>query len=287
MDELIADRRFTGQREDGTGLVYMNARYYDPAIGQFISPDTLVPDPGRVFGYNRYMYTYGNPLRYTDPTGHCSDSKQFGVGWAADYSGDNYEDGCDPDWQLYASGKRPPSLGERLAPDVVIIGVEGEVSVIATLNGGRYVMYDYENLRKVTANGFGGGISLPSVSVQRVRGFGYYQSNDPVFEDPDMALSGNANETSVSGGELLTLSATYGSTERYVDDPENALRYFKNGVGLGAGTPVNASWGGSRTWVRDVQEFDTVGEMRVNYVENYGSDSSSFLQRFRQPEDRE
>ena len=72
VDELIADRRFTGQREDGTGLVYMNARYYDPAIGQFISPDTIVPDPGRVFGYNRYMYGYGNPLEYSDPSGHCA-----------------------------------------------------------------------------------------------------------------------------------------------------------------------------------------------------------------------
>ena len=68
---LVTDALFTGQREDDTGLVHMNARYYDPAIGQFISPDTIVPDPGKVFGYNRYMYTYGDPLKYTDPTGHC------------------------------------------------------------------------------------------------------------------------------------------------------------------------------------------------------------------------
>ncbi|MCB0074042.1 MAG: hypothetical protein KDE20_21405, partial [Caldilineaceae bacterium] len=184
-------------------------------------------------------------------------------------------------------GPSGPSLLERLAPDVVIIGVEGEMSAVASLNGGRYVIYDYENLVKATANGFGGGLSGPSVSVQRVRGFGYYQSNDPVFDVPNEALSGNANETSVSGGELLTLSGTYGSTERYVDDPETALRYFKNGVGLGAGLPVNASWGGSETWVRDVQEFRNVDAMRSNYVENYGSDSSSFLQRFRQPESEE
>jgi RHS repeat-associated protein len=37
------DNRFTGQKEDASGLVYMNARYDDPVTGQFVSPDTLAP----------------------------------------------------------------------------------------------------------------------------------------------------------------------------------------------------------------------------------------------------
>ncbi len=41
-----------------------------PALGQFLSPDTLVPDAGLVLDYNRYMYVRGNPLKYTDPSGH-------------------------------------------------------------------------------------------------------------------------------------------------------------------------------------------------------------------------
>jgi hypothetical protein len=45
-------------------------RYYSPDLGQFISPDTLVPDPSNVQAYNRYMYALGNPLRYNDPSGH-------------------------------------------------------------------------------------------------------------------------------------------------------------------------------------------------------------------------
>jgi RHS repeat-associated protein len=36
-------RNYTGQHLDGTGLLYYNARYYDPAIGRFISADTVVP----------------------------------------------------------------------------------------------------------------------------------------------------------------------------------------------------------------------------------------------------
>jgi len=48
----------------------MNARYYDPAIGAFVSPDTLVPDASLVSDYNRYAYSRGNPLGYSDPNGH-------------------------------------------------------------------------------------------------------------------------------------------------------------------------------------------------------------------------
>ena len=76
--ELRTDRRFTGQQSDASGLIYMNARYYDPQLGQFISPDTLVPDATNVFDYNRYMYARGNPMKYNDPTGHCNSSNPVG-----------------------------------------------------------------------------------------------------------------------------------------------------------------------------------------------------------------
>jgi len=67
---LETDKKFTGQRLDDTGLYYYNARYYDPAIGRFISPDTLVPNPANPQAFNRYSYCLNNPLKYTDPSGH-------------------------------------------------------------------------------------------------------------------------------------------------------------------------------------------------------------------------
>ena len=67
----LTDRLFTGQRLDSsTGLYYYNARYYDPHLGRFIQPDTLVPDPLNPQAWNRFSYCYNNPLRYTDPSGH-------------------------------------------------------------------------------------------------------------------------------------------------------------------------------------------------------------------------
>ena len=46
------------------------ARWYDPALGRFIQPDTLVPDPADAKMFDRYAYVNNNPIKYTDPTGH-------------------------------------------------------------------------------------------------------------------------------------------------------------------------------------------------------------------------
>ena len=57
----------------------MNARYYLPEVGRFISADTIVPDSGNPQTYNRYSYTLNSPTNFTDPTGHMHDAgTQFG-----------------------------------------------------------------------------------------------------------------------------------------------------------------------------------------------------------------
>jgi RHS repeat-associated protein len=70
---LDTDIGYTGQRLDTSAdLMYYNARYYDPTIGRFISADTIIPDPGDPQSISRYSYVSNNPVRYSDPTGHCS-----------------------------------------------------------------------------------------------------------------------------------------------------------------------------------------------------------------------
>jgi RHS repeat-associated protein len=71
----ITDRDFTGQKENSyIKLIYYNARWYDSQIGHFVSADTIVPQASNPQSYNRYSYVLGNPIKYTDPTGHfCYD----------------------------------------------------------------------------------------------------------------------------------------------------------------------------------------------------------------------
>jgi hypothetical protein len=40
-------------------------------LGRFVQPDTVVPEPGNPQALNRYTYVNNNPLKYTDPSGHC------------------------------------------------------------------------------------------------------------------------------------------------------------------------------------------------------------------------
>ncbi|WP_421699076.1 RHS repeat-associated core domain-containing protein [Ancylobacter sp.] len=79
-------RGFIGERHDPeTGLLYLHARYYDPVIGRFLSPDTLDPiEPG--VGTNRYAYADNDPINKSDPSGHIIerfwDASNAAYGWA-------------------------------------------------------------------------------------------------------------------------------------------------------------------------------------------------------------
>jgi RHS repeat-associated protein len=65
--------RFTGeQHEPQTGLIYLRARYYDPATGRFITQDTWQGQRGKPITLHKYLYANGNPVVFTDPTGQMS-----------------------------------------------------------------------------------------------------------------------------------------------------------------------------------------------------------------------
>jgi RHS repeat-associated protein len=70
IDAAHGDRGFTGHEMlDELGLVHMNGRLYDPALGRFVSPDPFVQAPALLASYNRYAYVLNRPLAGTDPSG--------------------------------------------------------------------------------------------------------------------------------------------------------------------------------------------------------------------------
>ncbi|MCL6601185.1 MAG: hypothetical protein K6T81_20995, partial [Alicyclobacillus macrosporangiidus] len=52
-----------------TGLYYLNARYYNPKIGRFLSEDPVGPTVGDATTYNIHSYVRNNPQAFSDPSG--------------------------------------------------------------------------------------------------------------------------------------------------------------------------------------------------------------------------
>ena len=56
--------------ENENGLYYLEARYYDPETGRFISQDSIdFLVPNHLTGLNLYAYCNNNPVMYSDPNG--------------------------------------------------------------------------------------------------------------------------------------------------------------------------------------------------------------------------
>ena len=89
-------RGFIGERhDDGTGLIDLNARWYDPVLARFVTPDDWDPidikaaakgAPAGVLaspvGTNRYAYSANDPINKSDPNGHIIETF-WDVGWVA------------------------------------------------------------------------------------------------------------------------------------------------------------------------------------------------------------
>jgi RHS repeat-associated protein len=67
---LFLSRGYTGHEHlTPFGLINMNARLYDAALGRFLSPDPYVQAPDFSQNFNRYSYCVNNPLKFTDRDG--------------------------------------------------------------------------------------------------------------------------------------------------------------------------------------------------------------------------
>jgi RHS repeat-associated protein len=93
------DERFDAE----TGLQYLHARYYDPELGRFLSPDTWDPVmPG--VDINRYAYAGNDPINGMDPTGQWSLTSNANLNDDGGLIGDPAAPGNQPDGPIVAGG---------------------------------------------------------------------------------------------------------------------------------------------------------------------------------------
>lgn len=88
----ITTRGFTGHEQLAeVGLIHMNGRIYDGALGRFVQADPIIQNPLRVQSLNRYSYVWNNPLNATDPSGFVTVSECGAncVSFSADYLGED------------------------------------------------------------------------------------------------------------------------------------------------------------------------------------------------------
>lgn len=65
-----SQKTYIGEYSDSeTNLSYLNARYYDPTIGRFLSQDPWFGDLTNPQSLNKYSYTENNPVKFTDSSG--------------------------------------------------------------------------------------------------------------------------------------------------------------------------------------------------------------------------
>jgi hypothetical protein len=84
-----------------------NSRSY---LTHFTQPDSIIPDPYNSQDWDRYAYALNNPLRYTDPTGHCPVCAGFAIAGAI----------VAAPFVLSAFGLRPDVEGAMIASAVTV-----------------------------------------------------------------------------------------------------------------------------------------------------------------------
>jgi RHS repeat-associated protein len=231
------DHKFTGQRlDDTTGLYYYGARYYDPAVGRFITPDTIMQAPYDPQALNRYVYCRNNPIIYVDPSGHS---------WLSDFVDKNSEQILGVGLQAlggpigqYAGGYllsksetgRNILAGEIVAVTAVVTamcggcGAGASAALWGALSGeivGGYSAYQ------------GGGDILSGVAVGGAIGgvTGYYGG-----------VAGNAVKASLGTGKLgFTLSGA--ARGAIIGAGSGGIAGFRGGAGNLTSILQGAAWG--------------------------------------------
>jgi RHS repeat-associated protein len=169
---------YTGEYSgDYNELLYLRSRYYSPSIGRFLTKDSWLGDFVRPLSLNRWMYTEGNPVNFTDPSGR-SITPRFScqmMPTKALYELcilGHYDLEPISYFRLGESVQGQPGCysgpSEYRAPGY-LEGVEGHIGGIPSYTTGLEMLYDFANMQRarfkfqgITVNDglVGGGVSV-------------------------------------------------------------------------------------------------------------------------------
>jgi RHS repeat-associated protein len=87
---------FASEQLDASGLLYLRARFYSPAVSAFLSRDIWGGYMYTPSSFNKWTYAYQNPISMVDPMGDrpicppnegiCLENYDFGLDFASDYA---------------------------------------------------------------------------------------------------------------------------------------------------------------------------------------------------------
>lgn len=66
-----------GVMTESSGLIYMRARYYNPAMGRFINEDPFEGRYDDLLNLNLYAYCSNNPVMFIDPSGNIAITNKY------------------------------------------------------------------------------------------------------------------------------------------------------------------------------------------------------------------
>ncbi len=142
---------FTAEWTDPTNLIYLRARYYDPATGRFLSKDPvrgLIAHPSTL---NLYSYAVNNPINFIDPSGLSNRPGDpppptldilywarnlliswdvDAVGWRLNFSGGDYVGGSLNIDILYHLQTEKAAAFVSFGPQGYDVGISGSTGVL-------------------------------------------------------------------------------------------------------------------------------------------------------------
>jgi len=249
---LAETKGFIGERfDDGAGLQYLNARYYDPRLAMFIQPDWWEVTQAGV-GTNRYSYSFNDPVNGRDPGGNgfWSDLGKavrdffhgFASGAANSASLDNTAAGLVGGAAIGATYGGLAGVGAGCAVSGCatspVLGGGGFVGgglIVGALGGSAGLVKDVGN---VIGGGFRGGVEAVqngSIAKQEAS-----SENTTIGSNPKKSPSGQTIKTDKPGG-IAAAEADFekygtGKTKTIPDGTREGTRVKENGVRIRRGS---------------------------------------------------